>query len=251
MKRQIRRGAFETNSSSMHSLTVMKREEKYTTDEILRDLYLSGNPKTNEKDCIWIIYDHELEFGRMPFRALGSFKDKWLYACAALVREYNDEKYKALLSIAFKYVPNLKKIELPMTTNSVADKGAKKFRKDTYCQKHGKTEAELQEYLSQKEKDWGMELDYWKRDDYWHYDVPYTGHVDEDILSGFLKREKISLEEFLTNKKYVVIQDGDEYWYWRDMKRTGLVNTDMIDHEYPKYDEYGCTEEDNDEADQT
>ena len=33
--KQIRRGVFETNSSSMHSLTVMKRNDKYTPEEIL------------------------------------------------------------------------------------------------------------------------------------------------------------------------------------------------------------------------
>ena len=60
--------------------------------------------------------------------------------------------------------------------------------------------------------------------------------VDEDILSGFLEHEGISLEEYLINKKYVVIQDGDEYCYWDNMKQTGLVNMDMIDHEYPRED---------------
>lgn len=34
------------------------------------------------------------------------------------------------------------------------------------------------------------------------------GRVDENILTGFLKRENITLEEFLINKKYIVIQDG-------------------------------------------
>lgn len=244
MKRQIRRGVFETNSSSMHSLTVMKRDDKYTPEEIVKDLYLYDDQNTGEKGCIWHIYDDDLTFGRSPFRALGTFKDKWLYACASLVYEYNDETYKNLTAIALKYIPNLKKIELPMISDSVADKKSKKSRKDAYYQEHGKTEKELQEHLSQKEKDWGMELNYWKSGDWWHYDVPYTGHVDEDILSGFLKQEGISLEEYLANKKYVVIQDGDEYGYWRDMKRTGLVNMDIIDHEYPRYDEYGCIEED-------
>ena len=38
MKRQIRRNVFETNSSSMHSLTVMKRDDKYTPEEFLRGI---------------------------------------------------------------------------------------------------------------------------------------------------------------------------------------------------------------------
>ena len=75
---------------------------------------------------------------------------------------------------------------------------------------YGKTEDELREYLSQKEKDWGFEIEYWKSSNgWWHFDKPYTGYVDENILSGFLEKEGITLEEYLTNKKYVVIQEGD------------------------------------------
>lgn len=246
MKRQIRRGVFETNSSSMHSLTVMKTNEKYTSEEILDDLYLYDDQNVGEKECVWKIFsEDDLMFGRMPFRALVTFKDKWLYACASLVEEYNDEVFNDLVAIALKYIPNLKKIELPTITKRFANKKAKLFKKDSYYQEHGKTEKEFLEYLSQKEKEWDTELYYWYNNGWWEFDAPYTGQVDENILSGFLQREKISLEDFLTNKKYVVIQDGDEYCYWKDMKKSGLVNMDIIDHEYPKYDEYGCIEEDD------
>ena len=37
MKRQIRRGVFETNSSSQHSLCIMRRDEHYTPEEISED----------------------------------------------------------------------------------------------------------------------------------------------------------------------------------------------------------------------
>ena len=86
MKRQIRRNVFETNSSSMHSLTVMKRDEHYSPEEFLDGFYLGD-------DGIWSPWDDDLEFGRSPFRALGNFHDKWLYACASLVDEYNDDTY--------------------------------------------------------------------------------------------------------------------------------------------------------------
>lgn len=237
MKRQIRRGVFETNSSSMHSLTVMKRDEKYTPEEILEDLYLYDDRDTGEKDCVWSFYDHDLEFDRMPFRVLGTFATKWMYACASLVREYNDDAYKKLATIAFKYVPNLKTIDLPTVTRDFPNKDAEQSKQvsdSLYYQEYGKTEKEFLEYLSQKEDELGVEIEYWLTDNekYWCYDIPYTGRVDEDILSGFLQKEGISLEEFLTNKKYVVIQDGDEYCYWQDMKKSGLVNMDIIDHEY-------------------
>lgn len=232
--KQIRRGVFETNSSSMHSLTVMKRNDKYTPEEILDGIWLYDDEETGEKKCVWDIWnDSDLCFGRSPFRALTTFKDKWLYACASLVYDYNDNIYKELVAIALKYVPGLTKIKLPMTNGMFADKDDEYFKNNTYYQKHGKTEEELCEYLSQKEEDWGIEITYWKDDPWWEYDAPYTGSVDEDILSEFLKKEGITLEEYLTNKKYVVIQDGDEYCYYQDMKKAGLINLDMIDHEYP------------------
>ena len=73
MKRQIRRNVFETNSSSMHSLTVMKRDDKYTPEEILEGLYLHRDKDTGEESCVWEPWEHDLEFGRSPFRALGTF----------------------------------------------------------------------------------------------------------------------------------------------------------------------------------
>lgn len=236
MKRQIRRGVFETNSSSQHSLCIMKNNDHYTSDEIARDFYLCKDRETGEEDCIWNIWDNDMEFGRSPFRALGNFHDKWLYACASLVHEYNDDTYKELVALAIKYVSGLKKIKVPMIHDSVADKNHPENKDSDYAEKYGKTEDEFNEWLEQKEKDWGIDtIEYWETDNgYFHFEKPCTGYVDVDILSGFLKKENISLEEYLTNKKYVVIQDGDEYGYFGDMKHSGLINLDAIDHEYPR-----------------
>ena len=234
MKRQIRRCVFETNSSSMHSLVVMKKSSTYSKDEILDGFYLFDDKETGEEDCVWEIRGDDLEFGRYPFRSLGTFYDKWLYACASLVKEYKDEVYNKLERIALIHVPGLKKIKMPLITESIPDKDYQKFEDNDYYQEYGKTEDELVEYLIQKEKDWDIKIDYWKSDRYWHFEKPYMGYVDKNILSGFLQKENISIEEFLLNKRYVVIQDGDEYCYWQDIKDTGLINMDMIDHEYPE-----------------
>ena len=230
MKRQIRRGVFETNSSSMHSLVIMKRDEKYTSEEILDDIYLHNDNETGEKHCIWEPWESDMRFGRSPFKLLASFTDKWLYACASLVYEYNDDTYKELVDIAIKYIPNLKKIKLPTISEGFADKDDEQFKNDEYYQKYGKTEDELAEYLMKKEEDWGMEINYWKTSKgWWKFDKPYTGSVDENILSGFLIKEKLSLEEFLINKKYIVIQDGDEYCEYDNFKNSGLININIID----------------------
>ena len=229
MKRQIRRGCFETNSSSQHSLVVMKKGGHYTSDEILRDIWL-------HEGGVWDIYEFRLEFGRSPYRALWTFSEKWRYACASLVKEYNDETYKTLEALAFKHIPGLKKIKLPTETRYVSNM---ENCADKYFRSHGMTEKELIDFLNQKEKDWDIpEIEYWEDNagDF-GYKAPYTGYVDENFLGEFLKQEKLSLEEFLTNKKYVIIQDGDEYDYFGEMKAAGLINTDAIDHEIPNYEE--------------
>lgn len=73
---------------------------------------------------------------------------------------------------------------------------------------------------------------------YWHdrEEKTYYGHVDENILTPFLEKNNISLREFLTNKRYVVIVDGDEYCIWDDLKNSGLVNQNEIESEFPNYE---------------
>lgn len=55
--------------------------------------------------------------------------------------------------------------------------------------------------------------------------------VDETVLPYWLKELRIDLAEFLTNKKYVVICDGDEYCIWEDLKEKGIINTAAIEKE--------------------
>lgn len=239
MKIQIRQGVFETNSSSMHSLTVMKRDDTYTSEEIMEDIYLYEDDIDGKHIYEWCIDGGSLEFGRSPFRVLSSFVDKWLYACASLVVDYKDDVYNQLENLAFKYIRKLNKITLPTVVEHIPDKDDKRFCNNDFYKKYGKTEDELIEYLDAQEKIWDMEIEYWKTSKgYWCFDKPYTGRVDLDILSGFLEAENITLEDFLINKKYVVIQDGDEYCYWDDMKKSGLVNMDVIDHEYPEEEDF-------------
>lgn len=235
MKRQIRRCTFETNSSSQHSVCIMKNGGTYTPEEILDGFYFYKDRDTGEENCVWEPWENQLQFGRSPFSAFGTFRKKWLYACASLVKDYNDEIYKELVEIALKYVPGLKKIKMPTVVDFVANKDDPNNKDNEYVQEHGKTEEELIEYLNQKEKNWGMvnnSIKYWKgRNGYFCFEKPFTGYVDENILSAFLEKENISLEEYLTNRKYIVIQDGDEYCELENFKKIGLINLDAIDHE--------------------
>ena len=178
MKRQIRRGVFETNSSSMHSLVIKKTSGYYTIEEIKDNLWLH--------DGVWEFWDDEkLTFGRYPFMCLNTFESKVRYAIASLCayRDDAEVRFKEIESLVKEIIPECTEIVLPKT--------------------------------------------YWGWDD----QKIYYGSVDEDILSPFLKDENISLKEFLTNKRYAVIVDGDEYGFWGDLKKTGLINLDEIERE--------------------
>ncbi len=59
---------------------------------------------------------------------------------------------------------------------------------------------------------------------------PESTGTDDYPLAGWMQQYKISLREFLTNKKYVVIQDGDEYNIWKDLIESGLIDTKNIEN---------------------
>lgn len=60
--------------------------------------------------------------------------------------------------------------------------------------------------------------------------IPENCGVDDWQLFGWLGEYNISLKEFLTNKKYIVIQDGDEYYIWKDLIDSGLIDKKVIEN---------------------
>lgn len=61
--------------------------------------------------------------------------------------------------------------------------------------------------------------------------VPNYGGTDDYQIEDWLKKYNVSLEEFLTNKRYIVVVDGDEYNCWLHIKDSGLVDTSKIIHD--------------------
>lgn len=231
MKRQIRSSVFETNSSSQHSISILKKGDIYTEDEIMNDMYI-------HKDGTWNIYEGHLNFHRSPFQCLANFYWKFHYCIAALCYEYGDATWKELEAIAFKYIPGLTKIKLPKTTKS--ERAYNENNKD-YGYGKGLTEDQLVEKLMEKEEQFNneFELNYWinKDETYWYYDYPDTGYAEDyGMLRDFLDKKNISLEEFLTSSKFIVIVDGDEYCIWGDLKDSGVIDLNAIDYEYGSSD---------------
>lgn len=61
--------------------------------------------------------------------------------------------------------------------------------------------------------------------------VPNYGGTDDYQIEGWLKKYNVSLEEFLTNKRYIVVVDGDEYQIFDHIKKSGLFDTSKIIHD--------------------
>lgn len=56
-------------------------------------------------------------------------------------------------------------------------------------------------------------------------------HQSAGFLKDFLKRNEISLEDFLTRREYWVIIDGDESYMWDKMEESGQIDTSQIEYE--------------------
>lgn len=82
------------------------------------------------------------------------------------------------------------------------------------------------------------------RDDYWDDEikdwveadspVPDYGGTDDYEIEGWLKSYNVSLEDFLTMRRYMVVCDGDETREWYHILDSGLVNKTHIVHDSEK-----------------
>lgn len=61
--------------------------------------------------------------------------------------------------------------------------------------------------------------------------IPNYGGTDDYQIEGWLKKYNVSLEEFLTNKRYIVVVDGDEYAIYDHIKKSGLFDASKIVHD--------------------
>jgi len=234
-KYTIRRNCHETNSSSMHAICITNNDEHMAI--VVNDWDVD--------DCVWvdkdgklIIYDSiEEGFGRWPFKILYTFEDKLSYAiCSYLGDFYGDEArfestYKRLLRIVSEIIPEVKEFRIAkkeleiyrdINGNPIPhDKLHYAGYSDDICQ-----------YTYTNEQ--GEEINA-VMDEAFVNDVPDIGCVDHQsrgLLQRFLKEKKVTLKEFLTNKKYIIIQDGDEYYYLDKYIECGIIDRKFIKEIY-------------------
>lgn len=226
---KIRYGCFETNSSSSHSICVTKN------DYLLKSEDFEDYPENIyvRKDGEWnLAWDKEdLVFERHPFKFLCTFEDKVKFAIASLCgsyvkRENCEEQFNLIVQAVQTINPNIKSINLP------------KKEEDLFYDKKG-------EYIPESiiHYDYDNDRTFYIKDGHeWNVEktelfhkVPYYGYVDHQssgLLEEFLKSENITLVDFLGNRKYVVVIDGDEYCDWDNLKYSGLINISNIEKEF-------------------
>lgn len=122
MKRVIREGCFETNSSSLHSIVIKKKDSYYNENSPFAwDCYIDKNGIIN----VW--NDEDIFFERHPFRFLISPYKKALYAIGALSKSIGDDVYKEIIEIMKIAYPNFKDFKFPSYYN---DEPTKPYSQD-------------------------------------------------------------------------------------------------------------------------
>lgn len=104
MKRIVRKGLFESNSSSSHSLVITGA----TTTEV-------PDPWLNKDGMLTIWDEDDLAFDRRPQPPLIKFEDKLRYLIAAYSQ--NKEKINEIIETVKRIVPDCKGIEFPYRRN--------------------------------------------------------------------------------------------------------------------------------------
>lgn len=240
----IRRSCFETNSSSQHSIVVTTNDCHVTAKELTgRDGY---NPEYVYVNSHGAIDLHEVRdgYGRYPFQILSTFEDKLQYAlCEYLGRKYvDDPEYDEI----FEEFENITKEVIPEFTHfSIATRD-----EDVWLTQDGdmiphkfliydgwdaENEREIYTY---KDKEGNIHQAIFDEENY--LEAPDIGQIDHQsagMLKNFLKDRGISLKEFLTNKKYVIIVDGDEYCALDKLVYSGLFNRSVVVGTYNVSDE--------------
>lgn len=256
MKYQVRKGCWETNSSSMHSLVMTKKNEnvRMTKQEIRDEFYLDADWNKN-KPNILILDSYDSNFGRSPFNVLTSFRDKLSYAIASIcgnnytIKSYimADEKFNEIFVPLLKRLVGVDDVTYRTTGRQFivySGESADYFETAEevpytnliYVNKDERDDSLIQNMYKPVDKD-GREIE-----EAW-YDINDYGSIDHqssNLLQSFLKKYNMSLEYYLVRKDIVVVVDGDEYCIFDNLIGSGLVNRGSIVLRFPSYGEvYG------------
>lgn len=260
MKYQIRKGCFETNSSSAHSLIITKKNSsvRMTREEIRAEYYLDAfwmkeRVKKVGKEVLRIDVYGGNDFDRSPFTVLSSFSEKLLYAIA----EYCGSNHTIQSYVEAEKRFNEMFVPLLIRLTGCDEVEYCKTNRDCfaiYSDVDGEYLDEVEEvdysdlivagykdnipeddkifgaYKNVAENGRPIEEVYFKVPDYGSVD-----HQSSGLLRRFLVDNNLSLEDYLVRKDVVVIITGDEYSTFSDMILCGLIDVNNIVTQYPNY----------------
>ena len=255
MKCQIRLRSWETNSSSAHSLLIMKKRQTMTQKEIRDEYYLDEDWNKDRSNILRLDRDCE-EYGR-GFNVLTSFRDKLSYALASMcgscysLKSYirGGDTFYEVFEPLLKELVGVDKVELYWDSENF------------HVYSDSVTDDLEQDYTTYEEvpyedlihnENWNKEghedEDYYeeicrsgrKQEEIW-LEVLKFGSIDHQsvgLFQRFLEKYNITLEEYLIRKDIIVIIDGDEYYLFDTMTDAGIVDKNAIQIKYPETGTY-------------
>ena len=245
-RRVVRKGCFETNSSSMHSILITKNDTHVTNRDLTADY---NDADYNQQEHIYIGNDKKINlygidngYGRSPFKFLTSFIDKTKYAmCEFLGHKYVDDDdyediYNDFIDIVREFIPEFEDFYIQtMDEDIYLDEDGNQLKRRDVKYDHWENGNAVYVYVAKdgtKKNATVSDTDY--------YEVPDIGVIDHQssgMLTNFLKEKNISLKEFLTNKKYIIVIDSDEVCEFNNMVDNNLLNKEFIESIYTTSDD--------------
>lgn len=238
MKYQIRLG-HETNSSSMHSLMMTRKNEgmRMTQKEIRDEYWLDTDW---HKDNVLHIHSYDNSYGR-SFDVLSTFSDKLNYALA----EYcgNNYSLKSYLEAEDKFYEMFYPLLLKLVgvDDVTYDSNLERFYVYSDVPNEYMDEAEEVPYenrvYNEKHREDRNEPYYMPNDingrpiEDAYYRVPDFGDIDHasnGILRKFLKENNLTLEDYLVRKDIITVIDSDESCIFKSLINCGLIDENNI-----------------------
>jgi hypothetical protein len=188
-------------------IIIKKKESSYFTQEEAR-----WDVSVGRDGLLSPPYEYFRDYFYKPptFQVLADMREKIFYTLASMCKNKNDEVYGEVCDVIRTYCPAFRDLDVWLESKA-------------YDQKNH-TEEEMIEIFGAG--------NYIEKEGYWIAWKCDFGFCARHILSDFLKQEGITITEFITNKRYLIIVDDAKEHIYRSMKECGLINMKVIEKEY-------------------
>lgn len=253
MKYQIRKLVWESNSSSMHSLVVTKKNSnvRMTREEIRAEYYLDASwmkerVKKVGKEVLRIDVYGGNDFDRSPFTVLSSFSEKLLYAIAEYcgsnhtIQSYveAEKRFNEMFVPLLIRLTGCDEVEYCKTSRDCfaiySDVGGEYMDEVEEVDYPDLIVAGYKDDIPKDDKIFGVYKNVAENGrpiEEVYFNVPDYGSIDHQssgLLRRFLVDNNLSLEDYLVRKDVCVVIDGDEYCELEKLIDCGMIDKDSI-----------------------